>query len=953
MKIIKSNSGKQIICGLITLVVITLGMGIHTIREMRGLSAITAKMHHHPLTVGNAVRDVRTDIIAMHRSMKDVTLAQNPTQFKQTVAEVDRLEQRVFTNFDLIEERFLGDINDVKQARNAFTNWKKIRDEVINLSNENKFQQAALITTGKGADHVKQMDTKIQLMIDFANKKGDEFFEKSKSESKSILITTFALLLGALFTGIMVAIFITRIWRETEQLNKDEDWLKSGTNELNITMRGNQDQESLAIHIVTFLAEYLTIQIGALYIIDEKDKALHFCGGYGLSCPPMQKITPGQGLTGEVLRTGKQIITPHIPSDYFNIQSATGTGPGICHLTIMPFFHDRHLIGVIEFGGFTSLEQLEIDFLELSMPAIATTITASRSRLQLSNFLTDSRLRTKQLEQQEQKLTRANNTLGEKSIELSRQRDEIEQQNLELLTARTELEIRADKLARSSRYKSEFLANMSHELRTPLNSLLILSDSLRQNKEEHLSTNEVHSAEIIYDAGHELLTLINEILDLARIEAGRTEIVIAPIEICVLMDNIHSMFTPIATEKGLNFSIQTADNVPKVIHSDQFRLNQILKNLVGNAIKFTNTGFVQVTIGPPKTEISLGKQPPRHDEIIAIQIKDSGAGIAPALQHAVFEPFQQADGSISRQHEGTGLGLSISKKLASLLGGTLHLESCEGQGSTFSLYLPISLAAPNTTSNEEQETNTPAESIIPSTPYSTANILIIEDDPELGQKLVNHAQALKLHITLSPTYDDGMRLAQSRKLQAVLIDKNTTPQTEEEINKTFSSSANMALPLHIFDGRQKASDINASISHFLKQQKIIEEQVDLNLQGLKLLLVDDDMRHVFALSGILEQEEITVEIAENGKRALNKLTESPHFDVILMDIIMPELDGLKTIEAIRAQESFLSLPIIALTAKALTRDRQQCFRAGATDFLSKPIDVPELLRKIAHLCNRS
>lgn len=594
MKFNTNHSGTKVALGLAFLVTITLSMGLYSLQEITNLSAITARMYQHPLTVSNAVREVRADILAMHRSMKDVALSQDTSQLKKAVREVDLLEQDVFKEFDIIEERFLGDKGEVKTARRNFTKWKDIRDEVITLQKAGMSIQAARITTGKGADHIRTMDETIQRMIDFANQKGVQFFEDSNKKSKSIHNTMLILLTFAISAGLMVAFIITRTWRDTEQKNQSQEWLTRGAEELNIAIRGNQNLLELSTNIVTFLSQYVDAAMGAIYVKKGESEALLLCGGYAIDLRmTATTISMGEGMIGEALRSKRPLSLKEIPNSSFSIPSGAGNiHPR--HLLAIPFLKDDTVTGIVEIGALSSFSAQQLEFLYNSMTSITSAITSCQARMLVSELLEESKLRTTQLEQQELKLIKANKELEHKSSELSQQRDEIEHHNADLLAVRSELEQRAEELTRTSRYKTEFLANMSHELRTPLNSLLILADLLCRDTEKNLSDKQLKSLHVIRDSGHELLALINEILDLAKIEAGHTEITLQNTQTSKITDQLHAMFDHVATKKGILFTVNTERKLPRTLHTDGLRLSQILKNIIGNAVKFTSKGFISV-----------------------------------------------------------------------------------------------------------------------------------------------------------------------------------------------------------------------------------------------------------------------------------------------------------------------------------------------------------------------
>lgn len=438
------------------------------------------------------------------------------------------------------------------------------------------------------------------------------------------------------------------------------------------------------------------------------------------------------------------------------------------------------------------------------------------------------------MQAQQEELRQTNEELEEQTQILEERKEKIQKTNLELNKARRLLEKKADDLEISSQYKSEFLANMSHELRTPLNSILLLSQLLFDNKEGSLNEKQVEFAQTIYSSGSDLLNLINEILDLSKIESGRVELRIDDVNLADFAASMEQKFKPIAVEKGLNFNIEVADNLPAYIRTDHQRISQIIKNFLSNAHKFTSKGEIKLKIERPDIKTNFSKSGLGPEKAIAISVSDSGIGIQKDKLRLVFEAFKQADGTTSRKYGGTGLGLSISSELAGYLGGEIHLESEEGKGSVFTLYLP-------------------------------------------------------------------------EKIESKLITKQISLKKGDQ-----------------------------------KMLKMIHDKEPV-FKDKKILIVDDDMRNVYAITNILEERSMHVLAAKNGKEGLNQLNNNPEVDLVLMDIMMPVMDGYEAIREIRKQRRFKKLPIVALTAKAMKGDRAKCIEAGANEYLAKPVDTNKLL----------
>jgi signal transduction histidine kinase/HAMP domain-containing protein/ActR/RegA family two-component response regulator len=641
----------------------------------------------------------------------------------------------------------------------------------------------------------------------------------------------------------------------TTRRNEEQDWLNTNLARMSGLMQGQRDIDAVARMIMSELTPLISAQFGAFYLAsrDQGTKALHLIASYGAETGLPTSFRLGQSLVGQAAVEKKPILVQQAPTDYIRISSGLGSAAP-SSIAVLPVLFENEVMAVIElasFGGFDEGHRALLDQLMEMIGVTVNTITANTRTEELlgeSRRLADElKTRTDELQLQQKELRRSNAELEEKAELLARQNQDIEVKNSEIEQARQELEERADQLTASSRYKSEFLANMSHELRTPLNSLLILARLMADNSEGNLSERQVEYAETIHGAGSDLLQLINDILDLSKIEAGRMDVQPARIAVSQLVDYVEATFRPLAEDKGLDLIVRVDGSVPACLFTDEQRLQQVLRNLLSNAVKFTESGRVElivdvaddILLGDPEDsgEVALA-------EAVYFAVVDTGIGIVEDKVQTVFEAFQQEDGTTSRRYGGTGLGLSISREIAKLLGGGIRAESARGRGSTFTLFLPRRL---------------PPE---PSLPPSTA-----------GESAASGAEA--------------------------------------HHQDTFASASG-AMDGFSFDGE-------------------------------KILIVDDDIRNVFALTSVLEQHGFTVLNAENGRAGLESLERSEDVALVLMDVMMPEMDGYATMSAIREIERYKSLPIIALTAKAMRGDREKSIEAGASDYVTKPVDTGHLL----------
>jgi signal transduction histidine kinase/CHASE3 domain sensor protein len=699
--------------------------------------------------------------------------------------------------------------------------------------------------------------------------------------------------------------------------NAQQDWLKTGQNELNEQMSGVQNIVELTHNIVSFLTLYLEAQVGICYLINDTP---HIRQNHYLEIVASYAQTRRKNLTEEfqfseglVERAAKELKTVLI-----KIEAGLEEELMLRYLFMIPFLYENRIKGVIVLGALEMLTQIQQDFLDQVMPSVGIAVNSVESRAQMQQLLQQTQMQAEELQNQQAQLQQSNEELKSQSEELQSQSEELQSQAEELqsqaeelrqtneaLETRTQelerqkseiynknlalektqqiLEAKAQELELASRYKSEFLANMSHELRTPLNSLLILSQLLVDNKSANLTEKQIEYAQTIHSAGVDLLNLINDILDLSKVEAGKIEIHLEEILVADFIEALKLKFSPIAENKGLAFHFKVADGLPAVVNTDGQRLNQIINNLLANAFKFTHQGEVKGTIQRATEQFLLMSEDPltdspllqsgSKDNFIIISISDTGIGIPKDKQQVIFEAFQQADGTTSRRYGGTGLGLSIARQFARLLGGDLSLHSEEGKGSTFTLYLPES-----------------------------------------------HSLPIKTSISLAPAFSStGAQISDSRSLA-----ENPSAQ-KCELEPTDKSILIAEL------SEEKRNLLN-----------MVHDKTAI-LRNKRVLIVDDDVRNTFALVTLLEDKDMDVVSAQNGEEALDKLKTCEDIAIVLMDIMMPKMDGYEAMRQIRKQLRYQKLPIIALTAKAMKGDKAKCIEAGANDYLSKPIDSDKLI----------
>jgi signal transduction histidine kinase/HAMP domain-containing protein len=686
--------------------------------------------------------------------------------------------------------------------------------------------------------------------------------------------------------------------KETTLKNDEQDWLKTNLAKFSRMLQGQGDLVAVSQLVLSELAPLVHAQQGVLYAqaTHGGDPCLEMVASYAArpNGHLAKVVRIGEGLVGQCAVEKKRILLEDVQQDYIRISSSLGSAVPL-NVVILPVLFEGNVKAVLELASIKTFNATRLSFLDQLAESLGIVFNTIAANTLTRDLLAQSQSLTRELQKQQEELKQTNDRLGQqaenlqksesllktqqeelrrandelqhKAQLLSEQMRQVEYKNQEIELAKAALEEKAEQLALSSRYKSEFLANMSHELRTPLNSLLILAKLLADNAGDNLTAKQIDYAQTIYAAGADLLSLISDILDLAKIESGTVTLNYRPLRLTDLRDYVDRTFRATALEQNLDFTISIDPRLPTVIESDEKRLEQILKNLLANAFKFTAQGSVELRIVPAESGWSPGRaQLDAAAQVIAFEVVDSGVGIPANKQKVIFEAFQQADGTTSRRHGGTGLGLSISRELTGLLGGEITVESVPGTGSTFVLYLPL-----------------PKEAAVARAPPAA-----------LGAE------------TTAP------RVPAARQApQRLCADPAVTcmPRTDDDRD-------NIALT-----GPGEAAR---------------------GLANRKILIVDDDVRNVFALTSALEQCGMTVFNAEGGKEGFEILKSVPDIEMVLMDLMMPELDGYDTIQIIRGHEQFKNLPIIAVTAKAMKGDREKCLDAGASDYIAKPVNVEQL-----------
>ncbi|WP_203676450.1 HAMP domain-containing protein, partial [Actinoplanes siamensis] len=787
--------------------------------------------------------------------------------------------------------------------------------------------------------------------------------------------------------------FMVESLRETTRANQEQDWLKTNLARISSLMQGHRDLEVVASLVMNELVPLVGAQLGTFLLVDDTGTGadLRVVGSYGHNGAG-RRYALGESLVGQAAVARRRIVVDRMPAEYFTVSSSLGSAAPL-QVVVVPILVEDQALGVIELAGMAPFTQVHHDFLDQLMETIGVNVNTMVANARTDVLLTESQrlaaelqARSEELQARSEELQRSNAELEDKASLLARQNRDIETKNSEIEQARQELEARAQQLALASKYKSEFLANMSHELRTPLNSLLILAQLLAQNPTRNLTTKQVEYATVIHSAGTDLLQLINDILDLSKVEAGKMDIAPEPFELRNLLDYVEATFRPLTTSRGLDFEVSTAADVPLGLFTDEQRLRQVLRNLLSNAVKFTDHGSVRLRIELARRD-ELSPALAEQETVIAFRVTDTGIGIAEQQLTAIFDAFQQADGTTSRRYGGTGLGLSISREIAWLLGGEISARSVLGRGSTFTLYMPVQ----RITGPVPVVAAAPADPGPQPSPFAEPDaprrLLVVESHAEGLLTLIARGAAAAVaetqglaDVVTAVDPDAAIGELRAQRFHVVVLDLTMPADNGPNFLKALHDEADLrGLPVLVFRTRQ-APLSNDTLLQALAQTRPLEslsslddlrERITLhlsteagqpvvppptpvdtiadisgvaqNLGGRKVLVVDDDARNVFALTNILELHGMEVVYAENGRKGIEVLAQHDDIDLILMDVMMPEMDGYAATAAIRAMPKYADLPIIAVTAKAMHGDREKSLSSGASDYVTKPVDAEDLL----------
>ena len=1086
------------------------------------------------------------DMLAIHRAEKSLILEKTQTGMDSFSDSLELFKIGLQEKLKQLKLLATADeLNGLRRFEQSWLDFLAINEQVRVLSRQNGNQLALDLSSGKGRELADQAEvlisdlvTENELSMDTDRDLSNQVFDDNLFLIVATLLLTTTL--GGAFSFFMVRNVLAVISKSAEEKDRSQ-WTKSGQAEMAHVMSGGSGLDELSNRIISALVKYLGGSVGVIYLANDEDTITQV-GSYAFSSHKYasKTIKAGEGTVGQAIQDANTIKLSGLPEGYITINSGLGEAAPQ-HLIVVPIKLEGSVIGAVEIGSFEPFSALQVDFIELVADAIAIAINTAQDQEMLRDLLGESQSKSEQLQAQQEELRSSNDELYDKTESLKKQKSKIEAINVSIRHAQLELKAKAHELELSSTYKSQFLANMSHELRTPLNSMLLLSKGLMADRQGNLDDEQIEDAKIIYEGGQDLLSLINDIMDLSRVEAGMLPVNYDWVEIEPFSDDLKRLFNGFANAKELEFEVDITDKTLESINTDGQRLEQILKNFLSNAFKFTETGKVILRISPYSSSTRPDLQELQNTDLVVFSVTDTGIGIPANKQQQVFEAFQQVDGTTSRKHGGTGLGLSISRELAHLLGGKVLLESEEGEGSCFSLYLPLHperATEPNQIDRAEQQQTRlaisgVAGSVIERRPslyiaddrdqiaQGEQSILIIEDDRQIAETLMatvrssgyqclaaadgrsglylamefqpcgilldmglsdidalpvikqlqyqvrtagvplyltsaddrkdqaialgaagylqkpatreaieavlgdigglpvkNIRQVLvveehqssqqaiaslfldsaidsttasnvdsatysssasKIDFTFASNGKDACKHIKSKQFDGIILGLNLPDMSGFDVLKKVTTNSNNALPpIIIYTGDPLTDDENIHLKEFTdsvivevadsaeylidkvamlvhnavvkgqreeKQPVAILHNDDILFRDTPILLVDDDMRNIYVLSRELQQLGINVVMAENGQVALDKLNEDPSIALVLMDIMMPVMDGYEAMRKMRSVSKFAELPVIALTAKAMPEDRTLCMEAGASEYLTKPVNT-EILKSM-------
>ncbi|MBY0145204.1 CHASE3 domain-containing protein [Neobacillus niacini] len=911
MKGLHFNIHTKIIAGYLFILICLVLSLLIVMNRMSAMQQEVDFVSQHDIEVHNLANQIQKNVLDMETGMRGYVISGN----EEYLEPYNTASRNWLDNFNKLHSLLASNgaqQRNLEEIKPLIQNW--VTNSAENVVNQKKINNQAALDQHFNNNKGKKMTDELRAHFDsfLENQKSltSKRVEQLNQDNNNLKITLYGLIIMVTLITIATAVFLsnsivktikqvvrtirsvtdsretevdlsTRIevstHDETQELAEamnellsnleKQNWVQKGVAEISTMYQGMNDLTELTHAFISKLTPMLDAVYGVVYLRKNQGSEVRYVkeAGYALVSEEeeAESFRLGEGLIGQAAMDKRIFLIDNLPGEHFKVASGLGESSPR-NLLVAPIMVDGRVEAVVEFAAFQPFMAQHLTLLDLLQDKFGSAITNVAGRMEVERLLGESQVLTEELQAQSEELQAQSEELQMQQEQLritneylEEQKQYAEQRAFDLKKAKDELEEYSRKLQLSSQYKTDFLANMSHELRTPLNSILILSQMLMENDDEMDNSEVKDSSRVIYTAGSDLLRLIDDILDLSKIEAGKIEILTDEVNVTEIPQMMKNMFNPVAAKKNLTFEVHTAANVPAVITTDGQRLQQIWKNLLSNAFKFTEQGCVTVNIEHACRE-KLEELLPglNEDEIVlAISVSDTGIGIAKEKQEIIFNAFQQVDGTTNRQFGGTGLGLSICREFTRLLGGAITVESEPEKGSTFTLYIPGRLEA--------------AEYAL-----------------QLEQLALNEAAVSVSEIEELPTV-------------------NKEPETVEEMEA-------------------EASD---------------DDQL---FKGKKVLLAEDDRRNVFALVTALEKKGVKVQVAENGKSAIEFLQKQADFDLVFMDIMMPVMGGYEAMKVIRQDLGMERLPIIALTAKAMKGERDKCMEAGASDYIMKPLNINQL-----------
>jgi signal transduction histidine kinase/CheY-like chemotaxis protein/HAMP domain-containing protein len=926
--------------------------------QVRNIAEVTTAVQQGDLSKKITV-DVRGEILELKNTINTMV-----DQLNAFAKEVTRVAREVGTE---------GKLGGQARVEGAAGTWKDLTDNVNQLS-------ATLTTQVRAIAEVSTAVTKGDLTRSIRVDASGEVANLKDNINEMI-----------------------RNLRVTTEKNQEQDWLKTNLTRFTRMLQGQRDPMTVSKMILSELAPLVHAEHGVLYTLVPaagRPAYLTLVAGYAYRARrniPME-FTLGEGLVGQCALEKKRIVVTHVPKEYIKISSALGEAPP-ANLVVLPVLFEGDVRAVIELASFQPFSAYHLDFLDQLAESIGIVLNTIEANSRTEDLLKQSQSLATELQSQQDQLQLTNEELAEKASQLAEQNAEIERRRLEVESAKSLVEENAEQLALASRYKSEFLANMSHELRTPLNSLLILAQELAANPDGNLMPKQIEYATIIRSSGTDLLKLINDILDLSKIESGTVALDISSWPLSELRPMLERTFRHVAEATKLAFMIDLRPGLPDSMATDPQRLQQILNNLLSNAFKFTEKGKVEFIAEMASSGWSQSNEVlNRSSQVIAFRVLDTGIGIPYAKQQSIFEAFAQADGSTSRKFGGTGLGLSICRDLTRLLGGEIRVHSEPAVGSIFTVYLPLAapsharrgdvidaagleaepsreavLVAAKAGAMEERSARSNGNAV----GSSSTSLLVVEDDPVQSRYITGLIAPTNARTTTVASGDEALALLGKEKFDCVVLDLGLTGMSGWKVIEELRASRLLgSTPLLVYtrkdltrreelkllraarsivvkDARspERLKREIAAILHHAAPAEPKETQAASNgsteapaeLAGKRVLVVDDDVRNIFALTALLERQRMDVLAVDSGQDAIEVLRQRDDIDAALVDVMMPEMDGYMTMTEMRKVPAFGSRPIIALTAKAMKGDREKCIEAGASDYIAKPVNNAQLL----------